>query len=239
MTTIPLNTETDFSELSLGNFNVATKAALYEKNQPKNFLSASAFKLNKRPLVISFQATVSSNQILVSEFDNSESYSLPVELEDDEQLAILSRFSDALGEHLEEVLDDSDAWTLTEIVKDDKIYLKVKFAKNQKTPTFKSNITINNKKIQDTKIFQGQKVTVTANVNFYFNFATQVAGASLALQSLIFETNEDEEEVIAAETPKRKSRDIVPETPRKARRTVAELPVASPVEFHDGASRLG
>ncbi len=223
---LAFNTECDLTDLTLGKFDFDKKASAYEEHQPKHFLASSAFKLDGKPLVISFDGTLSSDRILVSEFDGSESYSLPIELEDDDQLALFSTFSTTLADHLATV-EDGNCWNLTEIVKEDKIYLKIKFPKNQKNPAFKSNVVINNKKINDTKIFQGQKVTVTANVNFYFNFATQVAGASLTIRSLMFEVNGDEEEEVS-ETPKRKSREpLVPATPRKPKRMALEdLPSA-------------
>jgi len=214
----------DFSNISFGNFHIVKKSDLFETD-PKYYLVSAAFKYEKRPLTITFEGFVASDRILVSEFDKVESYSLPIEFEDDEKLELFSKFSELITSEIEGNLSASEDWNLTEIVKDDKIYLKIKFGKNEKTPILKSNIPINNKKLSDTNIYQGQKVKVTANVNFYFNFATRVGGASLNIKALDFETNEDVDEV--SETPKRKAKDqLTPATPRKPKSTLPKGPYA-------------
>lgn len=226
---VPL--DSDFSTATLGSFNFAKKLDCYNNNADK-YLVSSAFKYNKKPLTITFDATIASDKILVAEFDTREVYSLPIELEDEDQLSIFTQFADIITSTLNEAGPEEE-YDISQIVKDDKIYLKIKFGPNQKTPAFKTNIAINNKKIGDTKIYQGQKVTVTANVNYYFNFDNHSAGPSLTIRSLIFETNEEDDEVSA--TPKRKAKDqLAPETPRKPR-TVRPTPIpkAIPFEFED------
>lgn len=228
----PLPITSDLSEITLGNFDVNTALENFNENE-KKFLTFAPFKLDKRPLLITFDGIVACDRILVSDFDKFESYSLAIEFDDDEISEIFSTFSETISSHLLKFTENASDWTLTDIVKGDKIYLKIKFDKKLKTPLFQSNIPINYKKIHDTKFYQGQKVTVTANVNFYMNVAEKVGGPTLVIKALDFEGVGDEEDVEIIDTPKRKAKTpLVPETPRKPKK-VASLsrPVALPLDY--------
>jgi len=200
-------TELDTTQLSLGAFSFEKKKALYEL-KPQNSLTTAAFKLEKKPINITFSATLLSDRIYCSTEYTPESYSLSIELEDD---ALLEQFSE-ISAFIADVV--GEGWTQTEIVKDDKIYLKIKFNKNGKAPIFKCNVAMNSKKLNDVNIYQGQKVQVTASLKAYFNFETQYCGATIAISELHFE--QDESPVEELSTPARKHVEPpVPSAPRK------------------------
>ena len=204
--------EIQIDQLNLGSFSLEKKHLAYQ-NKSTAFLSAAAFKIDGKPVSITFPATLLSDRIYCSTEYGPESYSLSVELEDDHLINQFSEISNIVSNLV------SDDWTITEIVKDEKIYLKIKFVNNGKTPLFKCNIPINAKKLNDVNIYQGQKVQITASLKAYFNFNTETAGATIAISRLEFEQNEleqDPEDTTSLQTPSRKSQPIeTPGAPRK------------------------
>lgn len=198
--------ELDISLLNLGSFTLEKKFANFH-SKPSNFLTATAFKLEGKPVSITFEATLLSDKIYCSNEFETEQYSLAVELEDDKLIQQFSSISNFIADLVED-------WTITEIVRDDKIYLKIKFIKNGKAPVFKCNVPMNSKKLNEVNIFQGQKVEITASLKAYFNFKSLTCGATMAITSLQFE----QEEAIIEElsTPKQPVHQLeTPNAPRK------------------------
>jgi hypothetical protein len=201
----------DTSLLTLGSFSFEKKLASFE-SKPSNFLASTAFKLDKKPVNITFPAILISDRIYCSNEYKTESYSLSVELEDDQLLDQFSEISTIIADIV------GDGWTQTEIVKDDKIYLKIKFNKNGKSPLFKCNVPMNSKKLSDVNIYQGQKVQVSASLKAYFNFEAKQCGSTIAISELLFEQQEPEIEDL--QTPKQKQKEAtVPDAPRKKAKT--------------------
>lgn len=198
--------ELSVEEISTGNFCFEKTQEKFSKD-PSKFLFTSPIKYNKKPLVITFDAFLASDRVLVSNFSSgADVFSLPIDFDDEDNISKIAHLYTELGE----LLQDDEEWTFTDLVRDDKIYLKLKFARNQKTPAFTTNLALNPKKIQDTLIYQGQKVTVTGAINFYVNFENKTAGITLTLRKLTIEAEENE----LPTTPKRKAE----EGPRKKKR---------------------
>lgn len=214
--------EIDVNELTLGTLDLQHKTNIYESTAPKNFLCTGHLRTDNIPVVVQFEALLTANTILVSEFDNREAYSMPVELVNGDELEVVSRITEPLVNALKTQLENADEWVIKELLRDDKIYLKIKFAKNQKSPLCKTNVAMNAKKIHDAKIYQGQKVTVTAALNYYFNFVDNSGGVTLSVISLDFEIDEASEEH-HTETPKRKSSEKVPDAPKKPKLKVPKV----------------
>jgi len=181
-----MTTETSTPPISLGKFDFKRKEELFEKDISKNQIVHDSFKEGRKPVTVKFDAYLASDQIVVTEYG----LSLPVTLAEEEDLERLHAYGEFLPSYLES--QGAKDWDLTDFITDDeKIFLKLKFDKN-KRPSFKSNITISQKKPQDAPVYNDQKVQVTAAVKFYFNFEENKAGASLKVINLKFELDEEE-----------------------------------------------
>lgn len=167
---------------TLGNFDFAKKA---EKSDDK-YMVYDFFKKDGKFFNFVFKASVASGSIICSQFDGNANFSMVVNLTETEDLEFLEKLNTIVAAPI----PNESEWSSTSILKDDnKVFLKIKYS-DKKSLALKAstNLEINLKKPNDTKIYQGQEVTVTAQLGFYYNFKEKVYGASLTPTGFQFDT---------------------------------------------------
>jgi hypothetical protein len=130
----------------------------------------------------------------VNEFNKIPNYSMGLQFEEEKDLQAFEKLSDILTTFLEENLPDSEGWDLNRVVKDDRIYLKLK-TDPKKNFQFTSNVKLTPKNLSDSELFRGQKVEVVAELAPYFNFKDKKAGLTINTRAIKFEVPDDEEPV--------------------------------------------
>jgi hypothetical protein len=164
-------------DLSFGKFD-------FQKEVDKDrSMTYKKFELACKPFYVTFKAILTSDSIIVGNFDGKPSFSLPVQLPEEEDLRIFDELN-------ERILAKTpiDGWNLSTVVKEDnRMFLKISIGdKKALTTKVKSNVAINLKKPMDTDIYQGQDVTVTGQLGFYYNFDENTCGTSFTLTNLDF-----------------------------------------------------
>ena len=164
--------------LSLGKFDFVKEV---EKDRSMTY---KKFELDGKPFFVSFKATLTSDSIIVGNFDGTPNFSLPVQISEHEDIELF----DQLNTQLLKKVPGDEQWTLSHTLKEDnRLFLKIKVGdKKSLTPKVQSNIPINLKKPLDTKIYQGQDVVVTGQLGFYYNFDDKMCGTSFTLTGLDF-----------------------------------------------------
>lgn len=173
-------------DLAVSNVDLKKSIKRHE-DDGKKFLVMGGFKAGKSAFKLLLEGELSTNGISVAEFDKTNFYSLGIQFDREEDLDSFAKFNNALAKFI-----NDDDWEISNLVKDDKIYLKLKT--NQKRNAFEvvSNIKLDPKRPQDSGLFRGQKVTVTAELGCYFNLNQKKAGLTLNVRKLNFEQEEED-----------------------------------------------
>jgi hypothetical protein len=87
-----------------------------------------------------------------------------------------------------------DDWELTRFVKDDKLYIKLKVIDRKRFAVL-TNIKLDPKKLGDSGLYRGQRVSVFGELGVYFNLPDKKAGITFAARKLVFEKDEDENQI--------------------------------------------
>lgn len=164
--------------LSTGKFDFLKEAA------KERSMTYKKFELDSKPFFVTFKAALTSDSIIVGNFDGTPSFSLPIQLNETEDLDLF----DGLNQQLLTKIPSDEQWTVSTVIKEDnRMFLKIKYGdKKSLTPKVKSNISINLKKPLDTPIYQGQDVEVTGQLGYYYNFDEKMCGTSFTLTALEF-----------------------------------------------------
>ena len=172
-------------DLSVNNVDLKKAMQRYEENG-KKFLLMGGFKTGKTAFKLLLEGELTTNGISVAEFDKTNFYSLGLQFDREEDLDAFTKFNNCLIKFI-----GDDDWEISNLVKDDKIYLKLKT--NQKKNAFEvvSNVKLDPKRPQESGLFRGQKLTVTAELGCYFNLNTKKAGLTLTVRKLNFEQEEE------------------------------------------------
>ena len=80
-----------------------------------------------------------------------------------------------------------EEWDLTKIVKDDRIYVKLK-TNQKKSFEVLSNVKLDPKRLQESGLFRGQKVEIVSEISVYFNLVDKKAGVTISPRRLTFGT---------------------------------------------------
>lgn len=157
------------------NFDMEKATQKYEKSS-SNFIALGQCKDNGKSLKIYIEGELITHGIAENKFNNSgksvTSYSLGVSLEDPTVL-FLDELTSKVG--IVASIFPGESYTISNPVKDDVIYLKVKDKK-----TFKDFSNV-----KPEGLVRGQKVKVLLDVKFYVNLKDSKAG--LTLQPLKYE----------------------------------------------------
>lgn len=168
------------------------KAFTKFEDSGKNFIALANLKINKNAFKLLLKGELTTNGIAVNEFNKTPNYSVGIQFDEEKDLDAFEKLNDQLAKFLDEHLPNADDWDLNRVVKDDRIYLKLK-TDAKKNFQFSSNVKLTPKNLNDAGLFRGQKVEVVAEIAPYFNFMDRKAGLSIQTRSIKFDVEEDEE----------------------------------------------
>ncbi len=134
---------------------------------------------------ISFDGTVSTNGISVSEFTAGKPVLAIGVIIPESCVTGFNKMKSVLSNYMQ--LNFLEEWQITDPVRNDRVYIKFGFDPKTKRQKFSSNISINLKKPQDAAIFMGQQVSVRCTCGVYFNFQEKKAGVCINSNSFTFE----------------------------------------------------
>lgn len=168
-----------------------TKALTKYEDSGKNWLSMGSVRLGKTSFKLVLTGELTTNGITSSEFGKVIAYSFGFRFDNEEDLEAFEKLNEMIVRFLEEQNQKPDDWDLTNIVKDDKIYIKLK-TNHKKTFQVLSNVKLDPKRLADIGIYRGQKVEVIAELSVYFNLLEKKAGIVLGARKLTFDVEEEE-----------------------------------------------
>ena len=171
------------------------KAMTRHADTGKGFIAMGTFRINKNAFKLVLKGELTTNGVAVNEFNKTPNYSLGIQFDEEKDLEAFEKLNDLLAQFLDSFLPDTEEWDLNRVVKEDRIYLKLK-TDAKKNFQFTSNVKLSPKNLSDSGLFRGQKVEVTAEIAPYFNFADKKAGLSISPRSIKFDVEEESEEPI-------------------------------------------
>jgi hypothetical protein len=163
-----------------------TKAIAYYEDTGKNFLVLGNFRLDKASFKLSLKGELTTDGVSVSEFNKIPNYSFGIRFDEDEDMVAMEALSNLLADFLK-ANGGHDDWELTQPVKDDKIYIKLKTTSDKKRFTTVSNIKLDPKKLSDANLTRGQKVEIIGDLGVYCNIPDKKAGVTFSARKVIFE----------------------------------------------------
>jgi hypothetical protein len=171
------------SNVRIANFDVKKSIAKFEENG-KNFLALGSFKADKATIKTMLKGELTTDGISSTEFNRIPSYSIGIRLDSEEDLEAFEGFTN----HLSTILSDSgnEDWDLTNFVKDDKLYIKLKVV-DKKRFAILSNVKLDPKKLGDSGIYRGQKVSVFGELGVYCHLVDKKAGITFNARKIVFE----------------------------------------------------
>lgn len=171
------------ADLRIAHLDVKKALANFEETG-KNFLVMGAFRLGNNSVKVSLNGELTTEGVLVSEFNKIPNYSFGFRFDEPEDLAAMEALSDKLANYLKE--NSNDDWELTSPVKEDKMYIKLKTTTDKKRFNLLSNIRLDPKKLQDANLSRGQKVQVIGDLGVYCNLPDKKAGITFSVRKLEF-----------------------------------------------------
>ena len=175
--------------LHIANVDLKKSLSNYEDNG-KSFLAMGAFKCEKTPIKIILKGELTTDGITCAEFIKIPSYSFGLRLENNDDLDAFEMLSEKITEFISDSNTDDD-WELTRFVKYDKLYIKLKLIDRKRFGVL-SNIKLDPKKLGDSGLYRGQRVSVFGELGVYFNLPDKKAGITFAARKLAFEKEENE-----------------------------------------------
>jgi hypothetical protein len=176
------------ASFSLYKFDFEAELKKYDSH-PKNFIACPKYRLGKSALRMQLSTTLFTNGITVNTLGEGKNkkdiFSLGLTIDNETDLEALETASESLAKIL------PDDYTITETLKEDKFYLKLKTDDAKKTFKVKSNITINPRKPHDSDMSKDDTILLIFELGAYINFADKKAGLMITPLSLIFEKEED------------------------------------------------
>jgi hypothetical protein len=164
------------SPFEFDKFDLQKEVTKYEKD-PKKSIHMIRVKSEKRPVKLTLIGEVTSDGIVVSSEYNT--HSLGFKFTDEEDLETLEQFM-----ILFEKFNFSEEWTGKDFIKNDLLWIKLKFAKDKSTYKFSSNIKLNPKKPADTPFRAYHPVELLVELLGYINLEDKIYGLTLNLLNL-------------------------------------------------------
>lgn len=182
---------TENKKLQILNLDLVKSLTKYE-DTGKGFLTMGALRINKQAFKTHLKGELTTNGIACNEFNKTPNYSLGLQFEDESDLEAFQKLNDLIIKFLKEQHQKPDDWDLTNLVKDDRIYIKLK-TNQKKTFQVLSNVKLDPKRLQESGLYRGQKVEIVAELAVYFNLVDKKAGITISPRRLTFELEEEEE----------------------------------------------
>lgn len=171
--------------LQIANVDLLKALTRYE-DTGKGFLAMGALRLGKAAFKTLLKGELTTNGIACNEFNKIPNYSLGLQL-DEEDLLAFEKLNDLIIKFLNDQNQKPDEWDLSKIVKDDRIYVKLK-TNQKKSFEVLSNVKLDPKRLQESGLFRGQKVEVISEISVYFNLVDKKAGVTISPRRLTFES---------------------------------------------------
>lgn len=171
-------------DLQILNVDLVKALTRYE-DTGKGFLAMGALRLGKAAFKCLLKGELTTNGIAANEFNKIPNYSLGLQFENEEDLEAFEKLNDTIIKFLEDQNQKPEEWDLSKIVKDDRIYIKLK-TNQKKSFEVLSNVKLDPKKLQESGLFRGQKVEVVAELAVYFNLIDKKAGVTIGARRLQF-----------------------------------------------------
>jgi hypothetical protein len=176
--------------LQIVNLDLNKALAKYE-DTGKGWLTMASLRINKSAFKLLLTGELTTNGISCTEFGKVMSYSFGFRFENEDDLQAFEKLNELIISFLEAQNQTIAEWDITNVVKDDKIYIKLK-TNQKKTFQVLSNVKIDPKRLQDSGLYRGQKVEVVAELGIYFNLNDKKAGITLSPRRLSFDIEEEE-----------------------------------------------
>ena len=172
----------EIANLSISGFDLPKCATDYEADPQKKRIRIFNLKYSKSIFKVALTGEVTTNGIAVNTWDGGAStYSIGLRFADSNDYENFEKVVDFLISNL------NDSWDLTNSIKDEIIYLKLKPSNDKKSFGVKSNIKLDPKKPNECAITQGQGVTVVVELGVYLNMEDSKAGLTIKPISFCFD----------------------------------------------------
>lgn len=182
-------TSIDISKISADDISVPDFGIDYNKEGKvwlpnQRDVDYQPFLINKKPLVVKFSGSLSTNGVNVNKFGDTENISIGVQV-DDQVANGFAELEKSITNFLKEEKMD-EMFEVTSPLKDDRIYIKLRYDSKVKKWVFKTNVSINHSKPQDANLFKGQGVTILCSVSAYASVKNMKIGIYVTPVSLTF-----------------------------------------------------
>ena len=157
-------------------FDLTKEIQKYEK-EPKKAIHIIRVKADKRPLKLILVGEIFSDGIVVS--SEYGTHSLGFKFSDDEDLETIEQFN-----ILFEKFNFNETWSAKDFIKNDTLWIKLKFPKDKSSYKFTSNLKLNPKKPNDAPFRAYHPVEILVELLGYINLEDKIYGLSLNLIDL-------------------------------------------------------
>lgn len=173
-------------DLAVANVDLGVAIKKYEETG-KNFIAMGSFKNGSAPIKVLFRGELTTEGVLVSEFNKIPNYSFGFRFESADDLEAFDVYTELLDKFLK--ANGGSEYELSQIVKDDKLYIKLKVIDKKKFGIL-SNVKLDPKKLGDSGLYRGQGVTILGELGVYFNLLDKKAGITFSARRLTFDLDE-------------------------------------------------
>lgn len=175
------------TDVSLTNFDFEKATNRFKRDESK-FLALSLLKFKRNTAKVILTGELATGGVMVSEFENkSKAYSIALTLDQIEDHQAFEELED----YLQKQIPDGD-YSLSSPARDERLYVKLKPAKDGKSFSVKNNLSLNPAKSENSGLYQGQKVEVTCQIGVYVNLKEKTAGLTITPLNIKFEVDVEE-----------------------------------------------
>lgn len=170
--------------VSLHKYDFEKMKKKFEKSSTK-FIHVADYRKEGKLFEVEFSGELISDGLIATKFGKREVFSIGLrnEEEDGKEWDAL----DALARSVEKQIPNGDKWDISEFVRDEVVYVKLRLPKKSTTFSATSNVAMNPKKPAECAIRKGQTVTVRGSVSAWFNFEDEKAGLIFNATNINFE----------------------------------------------------
>lgn len=175
------------ASLQIAHLDVKKALSSFE-DTGKNFLVLGTFRLDKSSFKVSLEGELTTEGVTVTEFNKIPNYSFGIRFDNPDDLSAMEQLNTTLADFLKQ--SGEEDWELTQPVKDDKMYIKLKTTSDKKRFNVISNIKLDPKKLSDANLVRGQKVQVIGDIGVYCNLPDKKAGVTFSARKLVFQEDQ-------------------------------------------------
>jgi len=155
-------------------FDLPKCFSAYAEDPAKKRIRIFNMKYSSTIFRVALVGVVATSGIAVNEWESGgTTYSIGIRFADSKDYELFERISAFFAAKLD------DSWDLTNTIRDEVLYLKLKPSKDKKTFGVKSNIKLDPKKPNECAVTQGQGVEVIVELGVYLNMEGLKAGVTV------------------------------------------------------------